>query len=147
MAGVGSIGALRSRISAIFGSGRTAAAAAAVAARQPDSVVLVNATMNNIHVCVSNLEGQVVSKCSGGVLGYKHRQRAGALAAREIAESVSKKATDLGFKIAHVHLKGPSKGRSQILRGIQMGGLKIADIQDVTPQPTNGCRPPHMRRL
>lgn len=103
--------------------------------------------MNNIHVCVSNVEGEVIAKCSGGVLGYKHRERASPLAAREIAEAVAKKAMESGHRISHVHMKGPSKGRSQVLRGLTTAGLKIHDIKDVTPMPTNGCRPPHARRL
>lgn len=122
-------------------------AAVAAAARMPDSVVVVNCSMNNIHACVSNLDGQVVSKCSGGILGLKHRQRATPEAARDIGENISKRAFELGYRVAHVELKGPSKGRSQILRGLLSGGLKVYDIRDVTPMPISGCRPKSMRRL
>ena len=72
--------------------------------------------MNNIHVVVSNVEGQVVSKCSGGMIGLKHRARATPLAGVEIARKAAEKAVALGFSLAHVHLKGPSKGRGQILQ-------------------------------
>lgn len=152
------ISAMRSRIGAIFEAGGRAGAAASAAvaggampalsaARTADSVVNVSCTMNNIHVAVSNIEGQVVSRCSGGMLGYKHRQRASAIAAREIGQAAAKKAFEAGYRVSHVQLKGPSKGRSQVLRGIQLGGLNVYDIRDVTPIPTNGCRPKHMRRL
>jgi small subunit ribosomal protein S11 len=139
------LNALRSRISTIFDA--AAKPAAAAVSRAADSVVTVNCTMNNIHVAVSNIEGQVVSRCSGGMLGYKHRQRASGIAAREIGQQAAKKAFDAGFRMSHVELKGPSKGRAQVLRGIQLGGLNVNDIRDVTPIPTNGCRPKHMRRL
>jgi small subunit ribosomal protein S11 len=142
------IGALRSKINSIVASAALpAAAAAAAAARMPDSVVTVNATMNNIHACVSNLDGQVVSKGSGGVLGLKHRARATPEAARDIGEQIARKAYDLGYRVSHIRLKGPSRGRSQVLRGLISGGLKVYDIKDITPMPTNGCRPKTMRRL
>jgi small subunit ribosomal protein S11 len=142
--------AMRARVSSVFAASKGSnapSAAALLASKQPDSVVHVNCTMNNIHVCVSNLDGQVLAKCSGGVLGYKHRERASPVAAREIAENVGKKAIESGYKLSHVHMQGPSRGRSQVLRGLTSAGLKIADIRDVTPMPTNGCRPPHTRRL
>lgn len=143
------IGAAASKITSIMASAgaKAASAAAAAAARAPDSVVVVNSTLNNIHACVSNLDGQVISKSSGGILGLKHRQRATPEAARDIGEAISKKAYEAGYRVAHVELKGPSKGRSMVLRGILAGGLSVYDIRDVTPLPTNGCRPKAMRRL
>lgn len=114
---------------------------------RPDSIVIVNATMNNIHACVSNIDGQVVSKCSGGILGLKHRERATPEAARDIGENIAKRAYELGYRMSHVRLKGPSKGRSMVLRGLLAGGLNVWDIKDITPMPTNGCRPKSMRRL
>jgi ribosomal protein S11 len=34
-----------------------------------------------------------------------------------------------------------------VVRGIQEGGISIVDFKDVTPIPTNGCKPPAARRL
>lgn len=103
--------------------------------------------MNNIHVTVSNLDGDVISRCSGGVVGYKHRARASPQAASDIAQQAVEKAVAAGYKNTHVELKGPSRSRGQILRGISNTGIKIYDIRDVTPMPTNGCRPKSARRL
>lgn len=103
--------------------------------------------MSNVHVCVSTLDGNVVSKASSGMLGYKHRLRNGPMAGKEVAELACKKAFESGHRLAHVHVKGPSRSRSVILRGILSGGLEVKDIRDVTPIPTNGCRPKHARRL
>ena len=136
---------LRAKITSIFNAALKPVEAATQ--RTADSTVTVTATMNNIHVVVSNVDGQIVSKFSGGMCGHKHRQRTSPLAAVEIGEKAAKKAFDAGHRIAHVHVKGPSRGRGQILRGIANGGLKIMDIRDVTPMPTNGCRPKHARRL
>ncbi len=143
------LGAVRSKITSILSAAGAAAkpAVAAAAGARPDAVVIVNATMNNIHACVSNLDGQVVSKCSGGILGLKHRERATPEAARDIGENIAKRAYEQGYRMAHVHLKGPSKGRSMVLRGLLAGGLQVWDIKDITPMPTNGCRPKKQRRL
>jgi len=107
----------------------------------------VNVTMNNIVVSVATLDGNVVSRCSGGVLGLRHRQRASPAAGTDIARAAAQKAFERGFRVSRVHLKGPSRARGQVLRGLQAGGLRVADIRDVTPVPTNGCRPKAARRL
>jgi small subunit ribosomal protein S11 len=121
--------------------------AAAASATGPDSIIVVKCTMNNIHVVISNIEGEVVSKCSGGVLGLKHRARASPLAGLEIAKKAASTAVSKGYALSHVEMKGPSRGRGQVLQGIAAAGLRVFDIRDVTPVPTNGCRPPSVRRL
>jgi small subunit ribosomal protein S11 len=133
------------RIGAAFAGGSLAARAAAAAA--PDCVVHASCTMNNIHVTVANLEGQVVSRASGGTVGQKHRARASPTAALDVASAATAKAVEAGHKVGHVHLRGPSRARGQLLRGIQTAGMRIFDIKDVTPMPTNGCRPKAARRL
>ena len=80
------------------------------------TIMTITTTMNNIHVVVSDVEGQVVSKCSGGMIGLKHRARSTPLAAVDIAKRAAEKAVARGFSLAHVRLKGPSKSRSSILQ-------------------------------
>ena len=103
--------------------------------------------MNNIHVCVSTIEGAVVTKLSGGNLGYKHRARSTPVAAVELGTAVAKKAVDAGHTLAHLRFKGPSAGRTGVMRGLLAGGIQVLDIKDITRMPTNGCRPKHQRRL
>lgn len=91
-------------------------AGTSLASAGADSVVTVTSTMNNVHVVVSDIEGQVVSKCSGGMVGLKHRARANPMSAVEIARKAAEKAVARGFSLAHVRLKGPSRGRSTILQ-------------------------------
>lgn len=143
--------ALRSRITSIFNEALAPTAAATAAAAQraaaADSFVTVTCTMNNIHVCVSNIEGAVVTKLSGGNLGYKHRARATPVAAVELGTAAAKKAVEAGHSLAHLRFKGPSAGRTGVMRGLIAGGIQVLDIADVTRMPTNGCRPKHMRRI
>ena len=128
-------------------SSSSASSSSSSSSSQVDNVVHVNCTMNNIVVSVSTLDGEVISRCSGGMIGLKHRARASASAATDIARSAAQKAVEKGFKVTEVRLKGPSRSRGQILRGIQGAGMKISEIRDMTPMPTNGCRPPAARRL
>jgi small subunit ribosomal protein S11 len=123
------------------------AGAATATATGPDSVVVIKSTMNNTHVVISTIDGEVISKCSGGNVGLKHRARATPQAGLEIAKKAAEKAVLKGYALAHVEMKGPSRGRGQVLQGLTASGLRIHDIRDVTPFPTNGCRPPSVRRL
>ena len=132
---------------AVSSSSTASSSSSSTSSSQVDSVVHVNCTMNNIVVSVSTLDGEVISRCSGGMIGLKHRARASASAATDIARNAAQKAVEKGFKVTEVRLKGPSRSRGQILRGIQGAGMKISEIRDMTPMPTNGCRPPAARRL
>jgi small subunit ribosomal protein S11 len=133
------------RISAAFAGTAARVANAVVAAA--DSTVHVRMTMNNIHVTVSNMEGGTVTRASGGMLGFKHRTRSTPEAAKVIAEQAAQKAVAAGHKLSHVHFRGPSRARGQILLGVVSGGLRVSTVRDVTPLPTNGVRPRAARRL
>ena len=113
----------------------------------PDAVAVVCCTLNNIHACVRDLDGDVVASSSGGRLGYKHRARATPFAALDLGAAVGARAYAKGHRTVRVELKGPSRGRAQVVRGLVSAGLQVHDIRDVTPMPTNGCRPKAMRRL
>ncbi len=126
---------------------KVAQAAAIRAASAPDSIILVSSATNNVHVTVSDLQGNVVARSSGGMVGFKHRARATPIASSKCAQQAAQKAVALGHLVAHLQLRGPSKGRGQVLRGIMSTGLRVCDIRDTTPVPTPGCRPKAARRL
>ena len=44
-------------------------------------------------------------------------------------------------------VKGPGPGRESALRALNAIGLNVVSIEDVTPLPHNGCRPPKQRRV
>jgi small subunit ribosomal protein S11 len=52
-----------------------------------------------------------------------------------------------GMRQVEVFVKGPGAGREQAIRSLQAAGLEVGQIQDVTPVPHNGCRPPKRRRV
>ena len=62
-------------------------------------------------------------------------------------ESAAKKAIDVGMKQLDVFVKGPGSGRESAIRALQIAGLEVNLIKDVTPVPHNGCKPPKRRRV
>ena len=46
-----------------------------------------------------------------------------------------------------VFIMGPGPGRESSVRALNALGIRATAIQDVTPIPHNGCRPPKRRRV
>ena len=118
-----------------------------------DSIVRVSVARNNIHATVSDLEGRVISRSSGGMVGFKadhrfkHRERSSPEASSRCAEDATTKAMRKGYKVCHLEIKGSSPGRGLVMRGILQAGMRVKSIRDTTPVPTPGVRPPAARRL
>ena len=69
------------------------------------------------------------------------------LAAQRAAEVAAERAGKFGLKEVEVRVKGPGSGRESAITALQAAGLTIKAIEDVTPLPHNGCRPPKKRRV
>ncbi|MBP5308971.1 MAG: 30S ribosomal protein S11, partial [Clostridia bacterium] len=52
-----------------------------------------------------------------------------------------------GLRSVEVFVKGPGQGRESAIRALANVGLEVTLIQDVSPIPHNGCRPPKRRRV
>ena len=110
-------------------------------------VAHVNSTFNNTMITISDAQGNTVSWCSAGAMGFKGSRKSTPYAAQVAAEEAGKKAMDHGMKTLEVNVKGPGSGRESALRALQSIGFTITSIRDVTPIPHNGCRPPKRRRV
>jgi small subunit ribosomal protein S11 len=53
----------------------------------------------------------------------------------------------MGMKEVEVRVRGPGPGRESAVTALQANGLKVTAIEDHTPIPFNGCRPPKKRRV
>ena len=110
-------------------------------------VAHVNSTFNNTMITISDAQGNAVSWCSAGAMGFKGSRKSTPYAAQVAAEEAGKKAMDHGMKTLEVNVKGPGSGRESALRALQSIGFTITSIRDVTPIPHNGCRPKKRRRV
>ena len=62
------------------------------------------------------------------------------------SEAAAKASMEHGVKTVDVNGKVPGPGREAAVRALQAAGLEVTSINDVTPIPHNGCRPPKRPR-
>lgn len=111
------------------------------------AIAHIHSTFNNTIVTITDENGNTLAWSSGGARGFKGSRKGTPYAAQMAAEDAAKKALGMGIKTIAVYIKGPGPGRETALRALQVAGLKITMIKDVTPIPHNGCRPPKRRRV
>ena len=110
-------------------------------------VAHIHSTFNNTIVTITDEAGNAIAWSSAGALGYKGSRKSTPFAAQQAGEAAGKAAVDNGMKTVAVNVKGPGPGREAAVRALQIAGLEITLINDVTPIPHNGCRPPKKRRV
>ena len=113
----------------------------------PEGIVFIYSTFNNTIVTISDKQGNVVSWCSAGVLGFKGSRKSTLFAAQNALAEAAKKATDVGMRKVEVKVKGPGPGREAALRALITTGLEVSRIYDVNPIPHNGCKHSKRRRV
>lgn len=114
---------------------------------EPYGRAYISASFNNIIVTLTNNVGQVISWSSSGKMGFRGSKKNTPYAAQTAAEDCSKVAFDLGLRKVKVYVKGPGSGRESAIRTLHSAGIEVTEINDVTPLPHNGCRPPKRRRV
>ncbi len=114
---------------------------------EPEGLAYIQASFNNIIISICNKQGQVISWASAGKAGFRGSKKNTPYAAQIAANDAAKVAYDAGMRTAEVFVKGPGSGREAAIRAIDGAGIKVSKIQDVTPIPHNGCRPPKRRRV
>ena len=107
----------------------------------------VNASFNNTMITITALQGNTIAWSSAGSQGFKGSRKSTPYAAQIAGEDAGRKAMVHGMNTLEVQVKGPGSGRESALRALQAVGFTITVIQDVTPIPHNGCRPPKKRRV
>ena len=110
-------------------------------------VAHIKATFNNTMITITDVNGETLCWDSAGTVGFKGSRKSTPYAAQMAAEDAGKKAIEHGMKTLEVKVSGPGSGRESALRALQSVGFTITTIQDVTPIPHNGCRPPKRRRV
>lgn len=113
----------------------------------PNGMVFVKATFNNVLVTITDADGNVLSWSSAGKEGFKGSRKNTPYAAQLSAETAANAAYEMGLRKVQVFVKGPGSGREAAVRALASCGLEVSLIKDQTPLPHNGCRPPKRRRV
>ena len=114
---------------------------------EADGVAHIKATFNNTIITITDGAGNTVVWGSAGKAGFKGSKKSTPFAATVAGEQAGREAVSMGVKRVDVLVQGPGSGRESAIQALAASGLFIKSIQDVTPLPHNGCRPPKKRRV
>ena len=132
-------------------AGRKGAAKTKVRRKEKKNVVAgqahIKSTFNNTVISITDPTGAVIAWASAGTVGFKGSRKSTPFAAQMAAEAAGRRAMDHGMKRVDVFVKGPGSGRETAIRSLTAAGFEVGSIQDVTPSPHNGVRPPKRRRV
>ncbi|MED5535037.1 MAG: 30S ribosomal protein S11 [Pseudomonadota bacterium] len=112
-----------------------------------DAVAHIHASFNNTIITITDRQGNALSWATSGGCGFRGSRKSTPFAAQVAAEKAGTAAKDYGVKNVEVRIKGPGPGRESAVRALNAVGFRITQIEDITPIPHNGCRPPKRRRV
>ena len=110
-------------------------------------IAYIVATFNNTSVTITDTKGDTLCWTSGGTCGFKGSRKSTPYAGQCASQQAAEKAAKFGVKELEVRVRGPGAGRESAITALQAAGMTIKSIEDVTPLPHNGCRPPKKRRV
>lgn len=110
-------------------------------------IAYVKATFNNTTVTITDTKGDTLCWASAGTTGFKGSRKSTPFAGQMAAQQAAEKAAKFGIKELEVRVRGPGAGRESAITALQSAGMTIKSIEDITPLPHNGCRPPKKRRV
>lgn len=113
----------------------------------PVGVAHIICGFNNTLITIADQNGNTIAWSSAGLRGFRGSKKSTPFAAQIAAEDAGRKARDHGVGTVSVKVSGPGAGRETAIRALQIAGLRITAIRDVTPMPHNGCQPPKRRRV
>ena len=107
----------------------------------------IHASFNNTLITFTDEQGNAISACSAGALGFRGSRKSTPFAAQQACEKAALAAKEQGISSVEVFVKGPGSGRESSIRALETVGIAVTAITDVSPIPHNGCRPPKRRRV
>lgn len=110
-------------------------------------VAHIYSSYNNTIIHITDVTGsETIAKASGGEVVKADRLESSPAVAMEIGKKVAKEAKEKGIDVVQVKLRAPGghtgsrypgPGAKPAIEGLQRGGLKVGEIEDVTPIPHN----------
>ncbi len=107
----------------------------------------VQASQNNTIVTITDVNGETLAWDSAGTMGFKGARKSTPFAATRAGESSGQKARKVGVSEVEVRIRGTGQGRESAVQGLVASGVRVTAVEDHTPVPHNGCRPPKRRRV
>jgi len=107
----------------------------------------VKASQNNTMVTITDMNGETICWDSAGTIGFKGARKSTPFAATRAGEAAGQKARKLGMSEVEIRIRGAGPGRESAVNGLTSAGLRVTAVEDHTPVPHNGCRPPKRRRV
>jgi len=107
----------------------------------------IKASFNNTTVTITDTKGDALCWASAGTSGFKGSRKSTPFAGQMAAQQAAEKAAKFGVRELDVKVNGPGSGRESAITALQAAGMTVKSIEDVTPLPHNGCRPPKKRRV
>ena len=119
-------------------------------------VAHIFSSYNNTIVHITDISGtETIAVRSGGMIVKADRMESSPTAAMIAAKEAAQIAKDHGITALHVKIRAPGghngphnpgPGAQAAVRALSRVGIKIGNIEDVTPQPHDGCRKKGGRR-
>lgn len=110
---------------------------------------------NNTIITITDITGsETIARVSGGMIVKADRDEGNPYTAMQAALRAAEKAKDKGIEGVHIKVRAPGgnkhttpgPGAQAAIRALARAGLKIGRIEDVTPIPHDGTRPPGGKR-
>lgn len=115
--------------------------------RLTQATIYIQATFNNTIISVSDASGDIIIASSAGKLHFAGARKATPYAATLVMQNIIEKIKDIGIHDVRVRINGVGIGREAALRALASSSINIISIEDITPVPHNGPRPPKSRRV
>ncbi len=110
----------------------------------------IYSSYNNTIVHITDITGrETIAIASGGQVVKADRLEGSPTAAMLAAKKAALEALEKGINAVHIRIRGkgghngpqnPGPGAQAAVRALARAGLKIGNIEDVTPIPHDGCR-------
>ncbi|MBI1974170.1 30S ribosomal protein S11 [Candidatus Micrarchaeota archaeon] len=112
-------------------------------------------TKNNTIITITDITGaETLAKCSGGMVVDADRKEGSPYAAMIAAKKAAEQAKGKGITGVHIRVRAagghnskiPGQGAQAAIRALARSGMRIGNIEDVTPIPHDSTKKPGGKR-